>query len=474
MRFRSVITMGAAVAVAMALGTVPAGASAAAPAGAGDFNGDGRRDTAFGSPFGYVGGVRGGFVTVVYGGATGLDPATRKELSQNSAGVPGSVAANNQFGASLASADFDRDGYADLAVGAPGEKVGEFTHGGTVSIVYGSAAGLSGRTARIALDDAHQSHTGRFGESLAIADFSSDGAPDLAVSAPADRAFWTYGGLGGGGTAGTRVPLDDDQFFVQELRLTAADFTGDGRADLTASRQESIDGVMGGRVDLYAGSASGLTLLRSYAAEGGRAAAAGDINGDGRVDLVTRVFHFEDDEANGGTVAVNLGTGTGFRRQLLLTQDTAGVPGTGEEGDAFGADLAVGDFNGDGRADVGIGAPGEAIGTVNRAGAFTVLYGGSSGLTTTGAVQIGQNTSGVPGNAESGDLFGGELSAADITGDGKADLTVAARGEDTSEGAVWLFPGATSGLTGTGSTALNTTNLGITGRGAQLGDVILP
>jgi hypothetical protein len=237
---------------------------------------------------------------------------------------------------------------------------------------------------------------------------------------------------------------------------------------------DTVDGVERGRVDLYAESGSGLSLLDPSAAPGGRQAAAGDVNGDGRADLITRMFEFEDPEVNGGTVAVSLGTGTGFRQQILLTQDTAGIPGTGEEGDLFGAGLAVGDFNGDGRADVGIGAPGEDIGTVSNAGAFTIVYGSASGVTTTGSQQIGQNTAGVPGNAEKDDVFGTELSAADVTRDGKADLTVGSWGEDVTEGAVWLFPGAASGLTGTSSTAFNTTTLGISGRTAHLGDVILP
>ncbi|GAA2099417.1 FG-GAP-like repeat-containing protein [Actinomadura alba] len=473
MKIRSVLTMGAAAAITVALGTAPA-ASAATPASPGDFNGDGRRDVALGSPLGTVGGVAGGFVTVVYGGAAGPDTTRSQVISQAGPGVPGDVTADSRFGASLASADFDRDGYADLAIGAPFEDVDGSVNAGSVTVVYGSAGGLSSRAARFVLAPSLRVHKARFGESLAAAEFASGGAPDLAVAAPGGEAIWVYDDVATAGTSGTRVPLNDVENHVSEIRLIAADFTGDGRPDLVTSRLNNLDGIDIGRVDLYSGSASGLSLLVPNAAPGGRQAAAGDINGDGRADLVTRMFESEDPEVNGGTVAVNLATGTGFRRQLLVTQDTSGVPGTGEQGDGFGAGLAVGDLNGDGKGDVAIGAPGEDIGTVADAGAFTVLYGTASGVTTAGAQQIGQNTADVPGNAETRDAFGYELSVANVTGDAKADLTVSAYGENGTEGAVWLFPGRAGGLTGAGSTAFNPVTLGISGRTAHLGDVMLP
>jgi hypothetical protein len=53
------------------------------------------------------------------------------------------VEAEDAFGAALAAADFDRDGFADLAAGAPFEAVGNTLDAGAVSALYGSAGGLS-------------------------------------------------------------------------------------------------------------------------------------------------------------------------------------------------------------------------------------------------------------------------------------------------------------------------------------------
>jgi hypothetical protein len=452
--------------------TTGSAAAAATPAMSGDLNGDGRRDVAIGSPLGTSGGVRTGFVTVVLGGAAGPDTAHKQVLTQDSAGIPGTATANNAFGQSTASADFDADGYADLAIGAPGEDVNGVTHAGTVTVVYGGSAGLSARAIQLVPDSENRNPNGRFGATLASGDLTGDGRPDLVVNGGA--GFWLFDALATGGAHGTRVPLNEDNFYASGLTLTTADFTGDGRTDLTVSWVDEVDGLPYGRVDLYQGTASGLSPLKTYAAAGGPEAIAADVNGDGKADLITRVHPVEGPEVNGGRVAVNLATGTGFRTQVTLSQETAGVPGTGEDGDLFGAAFAAGDLNGDGKADLAIGAPGEDIGTVGNAGAFTVLYGSGAGTTTQGATLFAQNTSGVPGTAEKNDAFGGGLSAANVTGDGKADLTVGAPQEDGTEGAVWIFRGAAGGIAATGVSAFNTGTLGISGRSAHIGDVLLP
>jgi hypothetical protein len=56
--------------------------------------------------------------------------------------VPGASEVGDKFGRTVASADFDRDGYADLAVGQPRETVGGVFAAGAVTVIYGSARGL--------------------------------------------------------------------------------------------------------------------------------------------------------------------------------------------------------------------------------------------------------------------------------------------------------------------------------------------
>ena len=82
----------------------------------------------------------------------------------------------------MASADFDRDGYADLAVGQPGEN----EYAGAVTLIYGFSRGLSTSRSRRINPTSHigDSPDGAFGAALVAGDFNRDRSPDLAISAP--------------------------------------------------------------------------------------------------------------------------------------------------------------------------------------------------------------------------------------------------------------------------------------------------
>jgi hypothetical protein len=131
----------------------------------------------------------------------------------------------------------------------------------------------------------------------------------------------------------------------------------------------------------------------------------------------------------GGEIQVLYGSAQGItpgQKPQIIHQDTAGVPGAGEDGDLFGMSLGVGDTDGDKYADVLVGTPGESVGSAKYAGGVTLLRGSAAGLTTTGSRAYTQNTSGVPGTAESGDNFGAATHLVDVTKDGKADVMVGA------------------------------------------------
>ncbi len=194
-------------------------------------------------------------------------------------------------------ADFDNDGFADLAVGVPGEN--DFA--GAVNVLYGTGGGLTGAGAQAFFQVGGMVEAGDlFGAALAAGDFDHDGFADLAAAAP----------------------LEDVG--------TVAD---------------------AGALSTLYGSAGGLT------AGGGR----------------------------------------------LFTQ----VAGTLEAGDEFGEQLAAGDFNDDGFVDLAAAAPLEDVGTVAQAGAVSVLQGSGGGLTGAGGRLFTQDSPGVPGTAETFDLFGG-------------------------------------------------------------------
>ncbi|WP_433325716.1 FG-GAP-like repeat-containing protein [Spirillospora sp. CA-294931] len=477
MRIRSISAAAtvAAGAAAVLTFTVPASDAASAPRPqTSDFNGDGHRDLVIGSPEGYVKGHRhAGFVTVVYGGPAGPDTRKRQHLDQDSPGVPGAPAESDQFASAIATADFDGDRYSDLAIGTP--------FGKGVVIVYGGPKGLTARTVHLKAGGSDA------GVKLVVGDFNRNGVPDL-VFKPGRSAdhFMTYSDFKNRPVAGTRTSASADEGLWFALP-TGGDFTGDGYTDLAMQVVADMDGHPAYQyVELRLGSPKGLGPARRIRGDIGDAGVSGDVNGDGKADLIARgrTEDTGEGEPNKGAIKVFLGTATGLGKPVTITQDTPGVPGTGEKNDEFGAQLAVGDVNGDRRADVAVGAPLEDIGKAGNAGSVTILYGGPKGLTAKGAQGFSQDTKGIPGTAERGDYFGQGLSVADLNRDGRAEVSVGAPMEDTWtppgtaftrwEGRVYILRGAKTGVTLAGLRHFGPDALGLARRNALLGDPLLP
>jgi hypothetical protein len=458
------------VAAATTVSPAVAQPTASAPSDvAADFNHDGFADLAVAVP-GENGAA--GAVNVLYGAGAGLGGPSAQFFQ-----VGGTREFLDRFGSALAAGDFNGDGFVDLAAGAPGEDVGTVHDAGAVSVLYGSAGGLTRSGGRLftQVGSRAEEHD-NFGWALAAGDFNHDGFADLAAGAPtedvgalqfAGAVSVLYGSTAGLTTSGARLFTQvasaaevGDEF---GWALAAGDFNHDGFADLAAGApSESVPGAAAaaGAVSVLPGSTGGLTATgaRLFTQVGGTvesgddfgaALAAGDFNGDGFVDLAAGAPSESVGSAGGaGGVSVLPGSAGGLTATAgrLFTQ----VGGTAERFDLFGFALAAGDFNHDGRADLAAAAPLEDVGSTVDTGVVSVLPGSAGGLTTNGAKLFTQ----VGGSVEAGDEFGEQLASGDFNHDGFAELAAAAPTEDVGRvqqaGAVSVLPGSAGGLTASG------------------------
>ncbi|QKV93603.1 FG-GAP repeat protein [Streptomyces sp. NA02950] len=156
-----------------------------------------------------------GLITVYYGHENGLGTGRRRELfHQDTPGVPGLNEWVDHFGTSVSVGDATGDGYADVAVGVPGEAVGGRTATGSVVLLKGSANGLTGTGAQALHQDTagvpgvgeKQDH---FGSTVLLTDVDGDGRTDLTAAAngedvtagaTADGAAWVLRGSASGAT----------------------------------------------------------------------------------------------------------------------------------------------------------------------------------------------------------------------------------------------------------------------------------
>ncbi|MEV3895718.1 MULTISPECIES: VCBS repeat-containing protein [Streptomyces] len=470
----SAVTLASAVTgLPLAHAAVPSGPARATTAPAvpqDDFNGDGYGDLAFSAPGATVNGFAGaGFAGVVYGSSSGLKTATKQVLTQDSAGIPDVAETGDRFSSTLVSADLDKDGYTDLVVGSAGED-GAGVDAGTLTVVWGGKAGLSGGATLLV-----GTPYSEVGSELTAGDFDGDGFKDLATFAHDDLQVLTGPFTRAGAAASaTLTPYDTHRWF--ELR--AGDVNGDGRDDVVGvSHHDSEDDLR--MVSVAAGSPTGpgrfsmVTGADGHRLEAGEKLAVGNVNGDAYADIVVGRLEGHDSDVDhplslGGLITYVPGSAAGAQgaRAKVFNQDSAGVLGVAERGDLFGQSLAIADTDGDGYGEVAVGVPGEALGTVARAGGIVILPGTAAGPTGTGSTGFNQTTEGITGTAEAGDLFGGAAAFVDGDKNGRAELAVAAPGENAGEGSLWVVP---SMKTGTGSFTFGHGTLGTVAAKAALG-----
>jgi hypothetical protein len=363
-----------------ALIATPAATRASPPVRGCDADGDGHADMIVGIPGAdgkQAGEIDAGAVLLIPGSPDGPDTESSKILHQDVRAVPDSNEPNDRFGAATACADLDADGYDDVIVGVPGEKVAGRIGAGAIHVAYGSEGGIGARHERWTLAKkalAGQPRTGAaFGSTLATGDFDGDGFADAVIAAP--------------GTATVHVLRGGDRGLTARDRVLSAESIAIG--------------------------ASGY----------GTALTAGDFNGDGRDDLAIGAPGHE----GGGATIMVWGGPNGIKtgRHRTITFDATGIKGAPKPGAALGTALAAADFDGDGKADLAMGAPNYRYEGHDGAGIVLVLYGSHNRKAARDQL-VASNT------PTTGAGFGRSLATADLAGGAAVDLIVGAPTDDGS------------------------------------------
>ncbi len=399
----------------------------------GDFNGDGFPDLAIGAPNRDFFAADVGIVIVLYGDQLGLS-------SVNSSIITTSTqieAANEFFGKSLTSGDFNNDGYDDLAIGAPGKhfinpiSMVEFEDTGAIYIHYGSASGIATTGQFIDADENAELSSDRqefaeFGHALTSGDYDGDGFDDLVVSAPGQSIL-------------VDLPFGDPETDAGMIFIYYGGQISSGNMGLSSAIRDTLfqssPNVQGTSEtnDLF-----------------GYSLASGDFNNNGFDDLAIGVpFEGIEPIPVAGLVQVFYGNNLGLINDDQIWQQSDMAAAATEAGDLFGFALAVGDINGDGNDDLLIGAPLEDLANIIDAGAAHYLPGSAIGLDDTISETFSQETSDIFGVAETNDRFGLSLLVTDLNADGFAEVVVGVPFEENNgvdSGFVHTIPGLNTGL----------------------------
>jgi hypothetical protein len=354
--------------------------------------------------------------------------------------LPSSAAAQ---GPAVATGDFNGDAVDDLAVGAPGENGAA----GSVTVVLGVPGGLTSNV--LFLTQGSPGIKGspeagdRFGTALASGDFNRDGVEDLAIGIPGED----------GGKGAVAVVIGEFEVgLTQTDRLLTQDtpgVKGVAEAGDALGTAVTIGGFGAGSDDLAAGApgensgagavnvlfaATAADELFSQDTRGVKGVAEpGDAFG-AALDAGLLGAGVEDlvvgaPGENGASGAVNVLFGA-TAADAFFTQDTPGVKGTAEPFDAFGSAFAIGNFNGGGADDLAVGVPGEN----GASGAAAVLLGATSADRL-----FSQGSGGLQGQAEGGDRFGAALAGGAVTPGESDDLVIGVPGENGAAGAAQIL-----------------------------------
>ena len=253
----------------------------------------------------------------------------------------------------MAAADFNGDGYTDLAVANTGS--------GTISVMLSKGDGTFQAPAIYAMP------TGCGPNYLAAADFNGDGHPDLMSLCPLGMSVVFFPGNGDGTFAPYKtVTLPHNTFsgdllvYFPDMPLAIADFNGDGKLDIVLPLTTTVDNAPPQGTWLLEGNGDFTFRISQVAALSGMDAitmTAGDFNGDGKPDLAALVVQ---QGSNTGNLLIALGAGDGTFRVTNTYPLTTALT------------IRAADVNGDGITDIVMA--GEDINTQNNFYASVSVY----------------------------------------------------------------------------------------------------
>jgi uncharacterized protein YjdB len=290
-----------------------------------------------------------------------------------------------------ATGDFDEDGKPDLVTVA---------NGGPATVMLGNGDGTFTPLTPIEFQAPPGAPTPFGATGVAVGDFNGDGHADLALttlSGPFRAQIVILFGSGDG-TFQAGPTLYPSNTSLAPGGIIAADFNNDGKMDLAVIDQNLQE------VAVFLGHGDGtFTEVTPSAPLGPQGQiqtttfATGDFNGDGNLDLAVMNF----DVSGPGTVSILLGNGDGTFSPAPVVTVTYNTK-----------DLALGDFNADGKLDLVTVYPGALTGTNNQPGWFQVMQGNGDG------------SFAAPLTVPTGAYPSGAIAAVDFNNDGASDVAL--------------------------------------------------